>query len=152
MVKRIGLIFPVPAQFITRIFDDKRDVFVKYLPRTTDLATTPKKILFYESHGRKEIIGEANVEKYEFLKPLEAFRRYKGRVFLNENELLEYVESQPSRTMDKKMLVLVLKGIKKFDSGIKYTQSITMAGKYLTDDEYREITLKLSVKESPGKF
>jgi hypothetical protein len=122
---------------VSRIFDEQKNVFVKYLARSTWVRLTPKnKVLFYASHDQKEIVGEAVIKTIEFLTPASVLERYGDKLFLNRDELMSYVSQQPSRTTSKQMLVLVLSKPKKYLKGIRVKKPITMAGQYLTEENY----------------
>jgi hypothetical protein len=139
----VGVIYPIPLRFVSRIFVEKKDVFVKYLAHQSSVRLTPKnKILFYASQAQKEIVGEATIKAIEFLAPVEVLEKYDNRVFLNRDELTEYASHQLSRTTSKKMLVLVLSGPKKYERGISYGKPISMAGEYLTEENYAVISRK----------
>lgn len=140
----VGVIYPIPLQFVSRIFSEKKDVFVKYLTHQSSVRLAPKnKILFYASHGQKEIVGEAIIQAMEFLTPVEVLEKYGGRVFLDRDELVSYASQQSSRTTSKKMLVLVLSKPRKYSKGIRYYKPITMAGEYLTEDNYKTLLAEL---------
>jgi hypothetical protein len=144
MSKMVGVIYPIPLQFVSRILAEQRNVFVRYLPHATSVRLTRRnKVLFYASHGQKEIVGEATIKAIEFLTPLEALEKHGDKVFLNRNELMEYASRQPSRTNSKKMLVLVLSKPKKYAKGIIYGKPMTMAGEYLTEENYDALFQKV---------
>jgi hypothetical protein len=142
MDKNIGVIYPIPFKFVNRIFEDKRNVFVKYVAHPNRRRISLKKVLFYESRGNKEIVGEATIKANEFLTPLEALEKYGDRVFLEKEELIEYASRQPLRTMSKKMLVLVLAKPTRYSNRIMYEKPMTMAGKYLTEKDYETLMLQ----------
>jgi hypothetical protein len=140
MNRIIGVIFPVPKEFVDRLLVDKRNIFVKYVPRTASVQITPKqKLLFYASHGSKEIVGEGLIEAIQFLTPNEVLEKYGHKVFLNKDELTSYTRRQPNRDSSKKMLVLVLSKLRKYSYPKKFYRSITMVGQYLTEKEYQEL-------------
>jgi hypothetical protein len=136
------VIYPIPAKFVSRIFEDKRTVFVKFVAHPNTKTFSFRKILFYESQGSKEIVGEAVVKTIEVLTPLEVLEKYGKRVFLEENELLAYTKQQPSRTTSRKMQVMVLGRPLRFSKRIKYQEPMTMAGKSLTKEEYEKLTIQ----------
>lgn len=140
MDKIVGIVFPIPEQFVNRLMIEGRDVFVKYLPRITGLKIAPKdRLLFYVSHSSKEIVGEGRIEEISFLTPDAALEKYGIRLFLNQNELREYTLRRPERGPSKKMLVLVLSRLKRYTKPKKPKRSITMAGQYVTQEEYLEL-------------
>jgi len=147
MNKIIGMIFPVPLQFVDRLFVAHRNVFVKYT-RTTSLKLIPKhKVLFYASHDSKEVVGEGIIEKMEFLTPTEALEKYGDKVFLNKDELAYYTTQQPGRPSGKKMLTLVLTKLRRYSCGIKYERPITMTGEYLTEEKHSGLLQKVFKEE-----
>jgi hypothetical protein len=140
MTEVIGVIFPVPQEFVDRLLVEKRDVFVKYLPHITSIKIKRRqKLLFYASHGTKQIMGESVIEAIEFLTANEVLERYGQRVFLEEGELTNYTLRQPNRDCSRKMLVLVLSGFRKYSQPKKFMRPITMAGQYLTRKEYQQL-------------
>ena len=140
MNKVFAVIYPIPTQLVDRVFTEQRTVFVKYLPHETSVRIVPRnRILFYASHGRKELVGEATIKAIEFLTSQEALEKYGGKVFLNKDELTNYTLQQPSRPASKKLLVLVLSKPKRYARGINYRKPITMAGEYLTEERYNTL-------------
>ena len=140
MSRIAGIIFPIPKDFVDRLLVENRNVFVKYLARSTGLRIAPKhKVLFYASHGSKDIVGEGQIEEIEFLTPNEVLTKYGPKTFLNEDELTTYMLRQPKRDSSKRMLVLVLSKIKRYRSPVKYEKPISMAGQYLTREDYMQL-------------
>jgi hypothetical protein len=113
-------------------------VFVKYTTWSTGIQLKSKhKIILYASQGSKEIVGEGTIEKVEFLTSGEVLKKYGNKVILNKDELEKYMMREPNR-MSKKMLVIVFSKVREYTPHIKYKKPITMAGQYLTRDEYSE--------------
>lgn len=140
MSKIAGVIYPIPLQFVNRIFAEKKNVFVKYVTHPTCVRVVPKnKILFYVSHGHKEIVGEATIEAIEFLTPMDALKKHGDKIFLDRDELMEYTSQQPSRTTLRKMLVLVLSKPRKYSKSISCKKPITMTGRYFTEEDYNRL-------------
>lgn len=111
----VGVIFPVPQQFVNRLLLEKRNIFVKYVSNASSLKIAQKhKVLFYASQSSKEIVGEGKIEEMLFLTPKDALEKYGDKLFLNEDELTEYTLRQPNRDSSKKMLVLVLCGLRRY--------------------------------------
>jgi hypothetical protein len=145
MHRIVGVIYPVPLRLVDRLFVEHRNVFVKYVARTTNLRITPKhKVVFYASHGSKEVVGEGIIEAIEFLTPNEVLEKYGDEVFLNKDELMEYIMRQPGRTASKKMLTLILAKLRRYPPGIRYEKPITMTGEYLTEERYAALLKKVS--------
>lgn len=130
---------------VDRLFVAHRNIFVKYVARITNLRITPKhKVVFYASHGSKQVVGEGVIEAIEFLTPKEVLEQYGDKVFLSEGELMEYTMRQPKRTSSKKMLTLILSKLRLYTQPIKYGRPVTMAGEYLTEEKYGALLQKVS--------
>lgn len=139
----IGVIYPIPIEFIDRLFDGRTKVFVKYVAHNTTKLAPRHKVVFYGSHGSRKLVGEGIIEKVEFLTPEAVLSRHKEDLFLNQEELLAYVRRSPSRTPSKEMLTLVMKKLKRYPATVDYNKPITMAGQYLTAAEYDSLMRKL---------
>ena len=137
--KIVGVIYPIPLQYVDRIFEKQKNVFVKYTSRQTTALTPKHKILFYASHGKKEIVGEAKIKELHFLTPTETWEKYGANLFLNEEELTQYCQTQVLRNSSKKMQVIVLSKPRKYPEGIKYKRPISMSGQYINEEDYQEI-------------
>jgi len=140
MRKVAGIIFPIPKQFVDRLLVEKRNVFVKYVPRISGVKLAQKhKVLFYASHSTKEIVGEGRIEEIHFLTPNEALKEYGNKLFLNAEEIAQYTLHRPNRDSSKKMLVLVLSKIRRYSEPKKFKRPISMAGQYLTQKDYKDL-------------
>ena len=135
----IGVVYPVPVQYIDRLFDEDRNVFVKYV-RSPSIKVNPRdKVLIYASQGSKEVVGEGIIDALYFKTPEEVLKKYGDKLFLTRDELYDYARSQPTRPLTKKMLVLVLSGLRKYSDAIKYPRPMTMAGEYITREKYESL-------------
>ena len=134
-MKVIGAIFPLPSHLVDRIFKEGRNVFLKPPTVYKDLKKGSK-ILFYASGEIREIIGEGTAEKVELLKPEEAVKKYGKKLFLDPNEVTEYLKGKKRAS---KVLVIVLRDLRRYRRGYKPKRFITVAGKRLTESEYKEI-------------
>jgi hypothetical protein len=135
-----AVVFPVPERLVERLLSENRNVFVKYVARTTNLRITPKnKLILYASHGSAELVGEGIIQTIELLTPSEVLDKYGSKVFLDRDELMAYATQEPGRTLSKRMLVLALDKIKTYKPHIKWKKPMTMAGQYLTEEEYRKL-------------
>jgi hypothetical protein len=145
MEKIYGIIYPIPIQFINRIFVDHRNVYVKYVGRPAHIRLTPKnKILFYASQGTKEIVGEGTIQSIEYMSPNEAFSKHGSNLFLSEEELKSYVKQNPNRNELSKLLVFTLSNIKRYSKTIKNDKPITMTGEYLNQEKYSRLMKQIS--------
>lgn len=135
--KTIGVIYAIPEKVANRIFNEKKDIFVKFLPkrvRTLKLKLKSK-FLIYASKSNKRVIGEATIKNIEFMDVEEVLKKYDNRIFLNKKELEEYSLFRE----DRPLLVLTLYKIKKYELERYSDHPITMGGKYLTQSEYKKI-------------
>ena len=96
------------------------------------------KLLFYASGGSKTIVGEALVEKLEFMPLKEALQRYSDKMFITKEEALEYAQRFGNRK-EKDLLLLHLSNMLKYPKQIAYSKPITMAGQYLDKNGYMSI-------------
>lgn len=127
---KYAVIYPVLDKHAKRILGGKH-VFCKYIGRGVPSIVIGSKILFYVSRSNFRIVGEGRISKLEFLVPSEIITKYSGKLFLSRNELSEY---QGNRPHDRKLLVAVLAGIRKFTTPIIRPHPVTMAGETLTQD------------------
>jgi len=140
MSRIVGVVYPVPINLIERLFTSRKNVFVKYLPRTASINLKPgNKILFYASHASKQVVGEAVVTDIEFLTPDEALSKHGDKLMLNKAELANYTARQPTRTSAKKMLVLSIGKTAKYARPIRYPRPLTMVGEYVTKEKYESL-------------
>ena len=130
----IGVIFPIPQQFIERFLIDKKDVFVKFLPWESTSLKEGQILLFYASHGTKKVVGEGIIKNIEFLKVSEVYKKYPNKLFLEKDELFEYVGY---RTF-KKILTIELSNIMKYEEPLITPIPITMAGLHITKEQYEQ--------------
>ena len=91
------------------------------------------KVIVYASQGQKKLIGEGTIEKVEFLYPEDVLDRYKGALFLKEDEFLSYA------TRRKEMLTLTLNNLVRYHTPINYPKPMTMAGQYISLKEYNAL-------------
>ena len=143
----VGIIFPVPIEHAKRLLEGKKDVLVKYIsrvPRKPQNFRLKKgmKVLFYISGSGRRIAGEAEIHLVGFLPPLEAFRKYQGRMMLSRQELLRYATSQPKRTITKPLLVLELDKIQRYGNAAVFPRNVSMAGEYLSRDVYDRLPFR----------
>jgi hypothetical protein len=73
--------------------------------------------------------------------PEEAWQKYGTRLFLTRPELLEYARTSPlgEERRKKELSVYVLTKIKKYKKPISPKRRMTIAGYYITRDEYLDL-------------
>lgn len=139
MGELVGVIYPVPVHLIQSIFSGGPKVFVKYLPHYSTRLNKGNKIIFYESRGSKCLIGEGVISSIEFLTPNEVLNNYRKLLFLSEKQFDDYVKLWPNRDPSKWMFTVKLTKINKYMNPIMYKNPITMAGRYISKEEYQKI-------------
>lgn len=138
----IGVIYPLPKNLIDRI-DKSKNIFIKYLPRVPTRKSYSLKIregiklYIYRSGHNKTIVTEAIIDKVELLFFDEIISKYKNRTIAPYDELIKYVQDREN----KKLLVLHLKNIKKYDNPLKVKVPITMAGRYITNENKNDLIM-----------
>ncbi len=137
----VGAIFPLPGELISRIFDEGRTVFVKVPTVYKDLRPGSK-ILFYASGDVRAIVGEGTAEAVEMLEPEEAVKKYGRRLMLNREELAAYVRGKPRA---KKLLVIPLRGLRRYSKPYRPKRFVTVAGERLTKKRYEEIVRQAGI-------
>ena len=137
----VGVTFPVPYQFMKRFFEEGKDVFVK--PATAfKRLREGMKLIFYASHENQGWVGEAEIKKVKLVDdPFEALKEYGNRLVLTREELKAYVKSQErwGKGKKKKWVVLELGEIRRYKSTVKPKRFISVAGRYIMEEEYKKI-------------
>jgi len=140
MDKIVAVVYPVPEKLVDRLLSEKKDIFVKYVARSTNLRIAPgNKLVLYASQGSKKVVGERVIKAIEFMTPSEVLAKYGSRVFLTKDELMVYATQVPGRPPTKKLLVLVLGKTRSYSPPLKWKAPITMTGQYLTEGQYAEL-------------
>ena len=145
--KVVGVTFPVPKWFLDRILEEGKTVFVK--PSTLRLQAGMK-VIFYASREDQGWHGEAEVESVEhFTNVEEIIRKYKNELFLTPEELRKYERDRErwhSRgRRPRPWMVVKLKNVRKYPKIVKPKRFIAVSGRYIKEDEYREILRKAGV-------
>ena len=136
-VEIIGAIFPVPYYIADRMFEYRKEIFAKFTKMNK--LKPGHKILFYASHRVNGIIGEAQVEKVEFLTPSEIIEKYSDKLFLNSQEFEEYASKRYTGKGLPKMLVISLTKFKKYKKVVRPKDMVTVSGRYLKESEFNYI-------------
>lgn len=140
----VGVTFPVPGPLLSRILDEEKTVFIK--PSTLQVKPGMK-LVFYASREDQGWHGEAEIESVEhFTNVKEIIKKYKNELFLTPEELEKYEkERQKWQSRGKRprpWMVIKLKNIKKYPKPIKPPKFVTVSGRYVKEDEYKEILTK----------
>ena len=129
----VGVVYALPHNMIERFFRGK-SVFVKFVGGhvPTTRLVPGHQLYFYESHAIKSLVGEATIEKVEFLPSLEVIKEYSEQLFLTPVEVRQYVRRR-DRDESKQLLVLHLNKIRRYDKPVAFPEPMTMAGRYMTE-------------------
>lgn len=133
-----AVIYPIPSNFALRIFKEKKSVFAKYGTHEvlSQNVTDCKKLLIYESSTGQKITGEADVLSVQLMNFSEVISEYKKEFFLSEDEFRAYASGRE----EKKMMVFKLDNIKEYSAPIIFDHKLTVAGEYISKDEYNRLT------------
>lgn len=139
MAEIVGATFPIPKWYMSRFFENGKDVFVK--PATTFKDLKPgMKFVFYQSHEDTGYVGEATIKRIILINdPMKFFETYGDRLFLTKEELKDYLKTQEkwgSRDNKKKKgqwMAIELKNIKKYDKPVKPKRFVSVGGQYLRE-------------------
>ncbi len=134
-----GIIYSLKEHNFDLLHKRTKPVYVKYLPQgggkyPTKL-TPGHFILFYLSGGSKSIIGYAEISDVAIKYPPEIERNYSNRMQMDCDEFDEYTLDRK----DKTMIVLILENLVVLKKLIPIQFPITMAGKYISKDELKQI-------------
>lgn len=129
-VKIVGVSHPIPTEYAKRIYNDGKTVFVgnSYLGKVS----TGDKFIIYESHGEKAYTGWADIKTIGKQKTSSISRKYGKKLMLSKTELQEYAKKP-------EMNVIEFENFEKFDKPVKPSRFVTVAGKYVYEDEYEFI-------------
>lgn len=134
---KIGVVFPMLPQHVHRVFDEKKDVFVKF--SNLKKLIEGSKIVFYVSK-KKVFVGEGVIENVKKLEPKEAWTRYRDRIFLTKEEYDNYVTRSPlGKREPKPIMVYVLRELRRYKKPIPSRRRMTVAGYYVTQGDYENI-------------
>ncbi len=128
-----GVCRPVPSEYAKRIYEGKT-VFVA--KRCLCRVSKGDKFVIYESHGPKAYTGWADIENIGMMNVNSMIRKYKSKLMVTKEELKEYAKHH------KEMSFIEFKNLEKFKNPIKPEKFVTVAGKYIYEDEFEKIKSK----------
>lgn len=130
--KIMGVSHPVPTEYARRIYDEGKDVFVgkSYLGKVSP----GDKFIIYESHGAKAYTGWADIKSIGKQKTADILKKYGDRLIVTEEEFREYSKGR------KEMNVIEFENFEKFKNPVKPKRFVTVAGKYIDEEEFKIIT------------
>jgi hypothetical protein len=140
--KRIrGISHPIPTEYAERIYNEGKTVFVskKHLGKVS----SGDKFVVYESHGVKGYTGWADIKSIGLQDSKTIAQKYGKKLVLSTKEFNEYSKGK------KKMNIIEFENFEKFKKPVKPTSFmklgtekiyfVTVAGKYIFEDEYQII-------------
>jgi len=137
--KTVGAIFPILPEHVSRLFEEKRDVFVKFTKFTNFRSGSV--IVFYVSR-EKFLIGEGEIKYFERLDPEIAWSVYGDRIFLDKKDYGRYARISPVEKVNRKkkeITIFILRNICKYEKPVKLDYAITPSGRYLTKKMFEDI-------------
>jgi len=131
-MKILGITHPIPTEYANRIYNEGKNVFVS--KRQLSKATKGDKFVIYESHGAKAYTGWADILSIQKMKPNSILRKFGKRMMITREEFKDYSKNMPE------MNVIELENFEKFKTPVKPKgYYVTVAGKYIYEDEYKTI-------------
>lgn len=142
MTEIVGVTFPIPKQYISRFFTDKKSVFIKPA-QCFRLLKPGMKFVFYQSHEDTGFVGECKIVKISFTEePLSFIEQFKDRLFITREEIETYIDNQKQWKRirvrkdvikRRKWMAIELVDIKKYEQTKKPIQFVTVGGHYLRE-------------------
>lgn len=127
----VGVSHPVPTEIAERIYKGDKNVFVG--KRCLCRVSEGDKFIIYESHGAKAYTGWGDIKFIGRMKPSSISRKYGKNLMINSDELTEYSKNR------SEMFVIEFEKFEKFNKPVKPDRFVTVAGKYIYEDEYEMI-------------
>ena len=126
-----GISHPIPTEYAERIYNEGKTVFVSksYLVK----ASEGDKFIIYESHGAMAYTGWADIKSIGRQKTSSIFYKYGKNLMITKEELLEYAKGK------SEMNVIEFENFEKFKNPVKPSRFVTVAGKYIYEDEFKTI-------------
>lgn len=130
-MKIVAVSHPIPTEYAERIYDNGKTVFVSksYLGKVSP----GDKFIIYESHGAKAYTGWADIKSIGKQKTSTITKKYSDKLMITKEEFQEYAKGKPE------MNVIEFENFQKFDKPVVPKRFVTVAGKYIYDDEFKTI-------------
>jgi hypothetical protein len=139
----LAIVYPLLPEHIERLLKGK-NIFCKYVGERPPNVTVGGKLIFYQSGGEKHLVGEAIIDRIEFMTPESIVKEFRDRLFITPDELDKYRGDRPE---SKKLLVLFLSQVRKYKTPLKPPKVVTMAGCTLSKVQYRKLMRRLMVSD-----
>lgn len=130
-MKIVALSHPIPTEYAERIYKEGKTVFVgkSYLGKVSP----GDKFIIYESHGAKAYTGWADIKSIGKQKTGSIIRKYGKKLMISKEEFQEYAKGRTE------MNVIEFENFEKFKKSVKPSRFVTVAGKYIYEDEFKTI-------------
>lgn len=138
-----GVIYPINKKNLSKLKRVDNPMYIKYLPHGKSKNPTKLEsnnfLFYYLSGGEKTIVGYSKINDIKFKMPEAILENYIDRIQMSRKEFDEYTKERKG----KELLTLFLEDFLIFSKPVKTNYHVTMAGKYLTEEEIKnEIDLK----------
>ncbi|PAV05456.1 DUF365 domain-containing protein [Methanobacterium bryantii] len=131
-MKILAVSHPIPTEYAERIYNEGKTVFVSksYLGKVSK----GDKFIIYESYGAKAYTGWANIKSIGKQKTNTISKKYGRKLMITKDELNEYAKGRAE------MNVIEFENFEKFKKPVKPSRFVTVAGKYIYEDEFKTIS------------
>ena len=130
-MKIVAVSHPIPTEYAKRIYDDGKTVFVS--KSHLGKVSPGDKFIIYESHGAKAYTGWADIKSIGKQKTSTITKKYGNKLMITKEEFQEYAKRRPE------MNVIEFENFQKFNKPVVPKRFVTVAGKYIYDDEFKTI-------------
>lgn len=131
MKKIKGVSHPIPTEYAERIYNEGKTVFVG--KKCLCKVSSGDKFIIYESQGAKAYTGWANIKSIGKQKTNIIFQNYGNDLMITKEEFQEYSKGYPE------MNIIEFENFEKFKNPVKPSRFVTVAGKYIYEDEFKII-------------
>lgn len=130
-MKIVAVSHPIPTEYAERIYYNGKTVFLgkSYLGKVSP----GDKFIVYESHGAKAYTGWADIKSIGKQKTGSIIRKYGKKLMISKEEFQEYAKGKTE------MNVIEFENFEKFKKPVKPSRFVTVAGKYIYEDEFKTI-------------
>lgn len=130
MEKIKGVSHPIPTEYAKRIYKGKT-VFVGR--RCLCKVSPGDKFIIYESQGAMAYTGWADIKSIGKHNTSEIAEKFGKNLMITNEELMGYAKSRTEMT------IIEFENFEKFKNPVKPKRFVTVAGKYIYEDEFKMI-------------
>jgi hypothetical protein len=130
-MKIVAVSHPIPTEYAERIYNEGKSVFISksYLGKVS----AGDKFIIYESHGAKAYTGWADIKSLGKQKTSSIWNKYGKKLMVTKKEFQEYAKGR------SEMNIIEFENFEKFKKSVKPKRFVTVAGKYIYEDEFKMI-------------